>query len=139
MKLIDDAGVISREISPPDNGSMLALLTTYSFQGIRELDQKRKGKNMAHYIILSKLTDEGRKTIKQNPERICEVNRELEAMGVKVKEQFAVLGPYDFVNIVEAPDNMTIMKMSLEIGARGSVHLLTLPAIPVDDIVEKMK
>lgn len=94
---------------------------------------------MAHYIILSKLTDEGRRTIKNNPERIFEVNKELEAMGVKVKEQFAVLGSYDFVNIVEAPDNMTIMKMSVEIGSRGSVHLLTLPAIPVEDIVKKMK
>lgn len=94
---------------------------------------------MAHYIILSRLTDEGRRTIKNNPERIFEVNKELEAMGVKVKEQFAVLGSYDFVNIVEAPDNMTIMKMSVEIGARGSVQLLTLPAIPVEDIVKKMK
>jgi uncharacterized protein with GYD domain len=94
---------------------------------------------MAHYIILSRLTDEGRRTIKNNPERIFEVNKELEAMGVKVKEQFAVLGAYDFVNIVEAPDNMTIMKMSVEIGARGSVQLLSLPAIPVEDIVKKMK
>ncbi|MBM4141540.1 MAG: GYD domain-containing protein [Nitrospira sp.] len=60
--------------------------------------------------MLSKLTDEGRKTLKQKPSRIFEVNNELRAMGVKMKEQFAVLGPYDFVNIVEAPDNLTIMK-----------------------------
>ncbi|MBI4689725.1 MAG: GYD domain-containing protein [Nitrospirae bacterium] len=65
---------------------------------------------MASYIILSTLTDEGRKTIKEKPDRILEVNKELEKMGVKVKEQFAVLGPYDFVNIVEAPDNDTVMK-----------------------------
>ena len=94
---------------------------------------------MAHYIILSKLTDEGRRTIKQKPERILEVNKELEKMGVKMKEQFAVLGPYDFVNIVEAPDNLSIMKASAEIGSRGSVQLLTLPAIPIEELIKKMK
>jgi uncharacterized protein with GYD domain len=94
---------------------------------------------MAHYVILSKLTDEGRKTIKEKPGRIFEVNKELEAMGVKVKEQFAVLGPYDFVNIVEAPDNETVMKMSVELGARGSVELLTLPAITAEEFAKKMK
>lgn len=94
---------------------------------------------MAIYVILSKLTDEGRKTIKDNPKRILEVNKELEKMGVKVKEQYAVLGPYDFVNVVEAKDNETVMKMSLEMGARGSVELLTLAAIPVTEIVKKLK
>jgi uncharacterized protein with GYD domain len=94
---------------------------------------------MASYVILSKLTDEGRKTIKQNPERIFEVNKELESMGVKIKEQFAVLGPYDFVNIVEAPDNLTIMKTSVEIGSRGSIQLLTLPAITAEEFVKKMR
>jgi len=93
---------------------------------------------MAYYIILSKLTDEGRETIRQNPSRIFEVNKELESMGVRIKEQYAVLGPYDFVNIVEAPDNMTIMKASAEIGARGSVQILTLPAISADEFVKKM-
>lgn len=94
---------------------------------------------MAYYIILSKLTDEGRETIRQNPSRIFEVNKELESMGVRIKEQYAVLGPYDFVNIVEAPDNITIMKASAEIGARGSVQILTLPAISADEFVKKMK
>ncbi len=94
---------------------------------------------MGHYIILTNLTDEGRKTIKENPKRIFEVNKELEAMGVKVKQQFAVLGPYDFVNVVEAPDNETIMKMSLELGARGSLHLLSMPAINVEDIIKTIK
>jgi uncharacterized protein with GYD domain len=93
---------------------------------------------MATYVILTKLTDEGRKTIKEKPKRILEVNKELEKMGIKVKEQFAVLGPYDFVNIVEAKDNETIMKMSIELGARGSVQLLTLAAIPVAEMVKKL-
>lgn len=94
---------------------------------------------MAYYIILTSLTDEGRKTIKDNPERILEVNKELEAMGVKVKQQFAVLGPYDFVNIIEAPDNETVMKMSVALGSRGSLHLLSLPAIPVEQVVKALK
>ena len=94
---------------------------------------------MGTYVILSTLTDEGRKTIKDNPKRILEVNKELEKMGIKVKEQYAVLGPYDFVNIVEAKDNDAIMKMSVEIGSRGSVQLLTLAAMPVADFVKKIK
>jgi uncharacterized protein with GYD domain len=94
---------------------------------------------MAQYVILSTLTDEGRRTIKENPKRILEVNKELEKMGVKVKAQYAVLGPYDFVNIVEAPDNNTVMKMSVELGARGSVQLLTLAAIPIEDFIKKIK
>jgi uncharacterized protein with GYD domain len=94
---------------------------------------------MAYYVILSTLTDEGRKTIKENPGRILEVNKELEKMGVKVVQQYAVLGPYDFVNIVEAPDNTTIMKMSVEFGARGSVQLLTLAALPITEFIKKIK
>jgi uncharacterized protein with GYD domain len=94
---------------------------------------------MPNYVILSTLTDEGRRTIKQKPERIVEVNREIEAMGVKVLKQYALLGSYDFVNIIEAPDNETVMKMSVEIGARGSVQMTTFPAIPVEDFIKKIK
>lgn len=94
---------------------------------------------MPHYLILSNLTDEGRKTIKQKPERIIEVNKELEAMGIKVQKQFALLGAYDFASIVEAPSSEAVMKMSVELGSRGSVHLMTLPAIPVEDFIKKIK
>ncbi|RMG01953.1 MAG: GYD domain-containing protein [Nitrospirae bacterium] len=94
---------------------------------------------MGKYIILSTLTDEGRRTLKENPERIMEVNKELETMGVTVLEQYAVLGPYDFVNIVEAPDNETVMKMSVEIGSRGTVQLLSLVAIPAEELIKKLR
>ncbi len=90
---------------------------------------------MATYIMLSTLTDEGAKTIKERPDRIKEVNQELEAMGVKVLSQYAVLGAYDFVNIVEAPDNITVAKVSAELASRGSVKIQTLAAIPVDDFI----
>jgi uncharacterized protein with GYD domain len=109
------------------------------YKEIKRTYKRRREKFMAYYVILTKLTDEGRKTIKQKPERMFEVNKELESMGVKVKEQFAVLGPYDFVNIVEAPNNETVMKMSVELGARGSVQLLTLPAVTAEEFVKKLK
>lgn len=94
---------------------------------------------MPQFVILSKLTDEGRKTLKQRPERLTEVKKELESMNVKILEQYMVLGPYDFVNIAEAPDNETIMKASVDIGARGSVQLLTLPAVPIQQFVKKIE
>jgi uncharacterized protein with GYD domain len=72
---------------------------------------------MPFYLILSKLTDEGRKTLKQKPERLLEIRKELVTMKVKIIEEFMVLGPYDVVNIAEAPDNETIMKASIDIGA----------------------
>jgi len=93
---------------------------------------------MGKYIMLSTLTDEGRRTIKMRPERIKEVNRELEEMGAKVEAQYAALGPYDFVNIVEAPDNETITKIVIELGSRGTIHIETLAAIPIDEFEEKL-
>lgn len=92
---------------------------------------------MGYYVILSKLTDEGRKTLKEKPNRAMEVNKELEDMGVRVIQQYAVMGQYDFVNIVEAPDNQTIMKMSVELGSRGSVQLLSMPAMSMEEFLKK--
>jgi uncharacterized protein with GYD domain len=90
---------------------------------------------MSTFIMLSTLTDEGAKTIKENPDRIKEVNLEIEALGVRVLSQYATLGQYDFVNIVEAPDNQTIARVSAELSSRGSVRLQTLPAIPIDEFI----
>ncbi len=90
---------------------------------------------MATYIIQSTLTDDGAETIKDNPARIKAVNEELEAMGVHVKSQYAVLGPIDFVSIVEAPDNTTMMQISTELSARGSVKVQTLAAVPMEEFI----
>lgn len=94
---------------------------------------------MPLYIMLSNLTSEGLETIKKKPERILEVEQELKEMGVVIKGQWAVLGEYDFVNLVEAPDNETVARASVEIGSRGSVSLVTMPAIPVGDFIESLK
>ncbi len=83
------------------------------------------------YILLFTLTSEGQKTLKEKAERIKEINKEIEAFGVKVLRQYAVLGHYDFVNIVEAPDNDIISKMSVELGGRSTIKILTMPAITV--------
>ncbi|HSE83705.1 MAG TPA: GYD domain-containing protein [Thermodesulfobacteriota bacterium] len=94
---------------------------------------------MPRYIMLSTLTDYGRKSIKIRPQRIKEVNKELEKMGVKVLSQYLVLGPYDFVNIVEAPDNETISRVSIDLGSRGTVQIMTMAAIPIEDFASKLK
>lgn len=94
---------------------------------------------MPKFIMLSSLTDEGAATIKKNPERILEVNKDVEALGGKVVDQYAVLGEYDFVNILEAPDMETITRISVELGSRGSVHIKTLAAIPVQEFIARLK
>jgi uncharacterized protein with GYD domain len=94
---------------------------------------------MPIYILLSTLTSEGRKTIKERPERIKEVNKEIEAFGAKVLQQYSVLGKYDFVNIVEAPNNDAITKVSIELGSRGTVHIMSMPATSVDSFLSIIK
>jgi uncharacterized protein with GYD domain len=94
---------------------------------------------MATYIILSNLTDSGAETIKKKPGRIKEVNKELEAQGVKVVSQYALLGPYDFVNIVEGADNETMARVAAELSSRGSVKVLTMAAIPIDDFISRFE
>jgi len=94
---------------------------------------------MATFILLSSLTDEGALTIRDDPERIRQVNDELEAMGVRVISQWAVLGSYDFVNVVEAADNLTIARVSAELASRGTIRITTLPAIPIADFIADMQ
>ncbi|MDH4139851.1 MAG: GYD domain-containing protein [Coriobacteriia bacterium] len=94
---------------------------------------------MPVYVMLSKLTESGAETIKLHPERILEVDKEMEAFGIKVLHQFAVLGAYDFVNVIEAPDNMAVARASVELGSRGSIHVETLPAVPVEEFMDSIK
>ncbi len=91
---------------------------------------------MAIYVMLTSLTDEGRKTIKGNPQRIKEVNKEVEAMGAKIVAQYALLGPYDFVNILEAPNNRVISKVAVELGSRGTLQTMTMAAMTIDEFTQ---
>ncbi len=94
---------------------------------------------MPIYIMTTTLTDEGRKTIKDKPERIKEVNKEVEGMGVKILSQYAVLGQYDFINILEAPGNEAVARLAIELGVRGTLQTTTLAAMKLDDFINSMK
>lgn len=94
---------------------------------------------MAKFVMLTTLTDEGRKTTKENPERIKEVNKEVEAMGARILAQYAVLGPYDFVNILEAPSNEAVSKVAIALGSRGTLQTMTMAALDIDDFIGSLK
>jgi uncharacterized protein with GYD domain len=89
--------------------------------------------------MLTKLTDVGRKTIMRNPGRIWEVNQEVEDMGAKIISQYALLGEYDFINILEAPSNTVIARVASALGSRGTLQPLTLAAITIEDLVKEIQ
>ena len=93
---------------------------------------------MPTYILLTSLTAQGVQTLRSNPDRLREVNRDVEELGAKVLHQWATLGPFDFVNVVEAPDDLTIARVSVALGARGSAKLQTLTALSVDDFLNSL-
>ncbi len=96
-------------------------------------------KAMGTYVMLSRLSPEGVKTVKQNPDRIKAVDKEVEALGAKVLSQYALLGAYDFLTVLEAPDPETVSRVSVELGMRGSGKFETFAAIPVDDFIASIK
>lgn len=90
---------------------------------------------MPTYILLSTLTSQGVQTLKANPDRLREVNKDIEELGAKVVHQWATLGEYDFVNVVEAPDSATIARVSVNLGARGSTKIRTLTALTIEEFL----
>ena len=90
---------------------------------------------MPIYILLSRLSQQGVATLKANPARLLEVNRDVEELGARVLHQWATLGEFDFVNVIEAPDTATVARVSIALGARGSTKLETLPALTIDELV----
>ncbi len=93
---------------------------------------------MPIFVMLTTLTVKGLQTLKSNPDRLREVNHDVEELGARVLHQWATLGPYDFVNIVEAPDAATIARVSVALGARGSAKLQTLQALSVDEYLDSI-
>lgn len=94
---------------------------------------------MPTYLMLTSLTEKGTQTLNSNPARLREVNRDVEELGAKVLHQWASLGEYDFVNVVEAPDDLTMANLSIRLGARGSVKFATLPLLPVDELLNALE
>ncbi|MFC1910771.1 GYD domain-containing protein [Chloroflexota bacterium] len=94
---------------------------------------------MSVYLMLTTLTDAGRKALQEEPESVKEINKEVEYMGVKIIDQYALLGQYDFINILEAPSNEVMAKLAIRLSARGSTQTLTLAAISIDDLVTTLK
>ena len=94
---------------------------------------------MAVYLTLLTLTSEGRKKMEEYPEMLKEINKEVEYMGVKILNQYALLGQYDFVNIIEAPNDEVAAKLAIHLSARGGFQTLTLTAIPLDDLISTLK
>jgi uncharacterized protein with GYD domain len=94
---------------------------------------------MAIYVMLTNLTDEGRKTIKDNPQRIREVNKEVEGMGAKILGQYAVFGPHDFVNILDAPDLETVSRVAISLGARGTLQTMTMAGLGMEEFIKGLE
>ena len=89
--------------------------------------------------MLSTLSESGRKVLRERPGWIRKVNADVQRMGARVVSQYAVLGPYDYVTIIEAPDNATISRVSVELGARGGVAGMTMAAIPLDEFIGRLE
>ena len=93
---------------------------------------------MPTYLMLTNLTAEGLRTLKNNPGRTTEVNKEVEQMGGKVVTQYATLGEYDFVTVIEAPDERTMARISVELGSRGTMTSQTLTAMPASELADTL-
>lgn len=91
--------------------------------------------SMPRFVMLSNLGPDGYATLQENPERLKEVNVEVEAMGVKVLEQYGLLGQFDFLSVLDAPDELTMARVATALAARGTLKSITLTAIPVDDLI----
>jgi uncharacterized protein with GYD domain len=98
-----------------------------------------KEAEMSVYLMLTTLTDAGRKALQENPEILKEINKEVEFMGAKILTQYGLLGQYDFVNILEAPNNEAIAKLAIRLSAKGTMQTLTLTAIPIDGLITTLK
>jgi len=94
---------------------------------------------MPTYAMLTTLGPDGWATVRENPERIREVTREVESMGLKVVVQYALLGQYDFLNVIEAPDEATMARAAIALAARGTMRTTTYQAISVDELIASLK
>jgi uncharacterized protein with GYD domain len=111
---------------------------SYPVERLVSHDRDDRGGEVPTWIMLTTLTPEGVQTVKNNPQRIREVNKEIEQLGASVKAQWATLGHFDFVNVIEAPDEQTMARVSLELSSRGTGRYESLAAIPIDDFIASL-
>jgi uncharacterized protein with GYD domain len=91
------------------------------------------------YVMLTTLGPDGWATVRENPERIRQVTQEVESMGLKVVAQYALMGQWDFLNVIEAPDEATLAKAAISLAARGTMRTMTLQAVPIDELVQRLR
>jgi uncharacterized protein with GYD domain len=89
---------------------------------------------MAIYITLFKWTDQGRSKTSDLPQRAGEVEKKLEAGGVKVLGNYTTMGQYDQVSVVDAPDDATVAKFLMMIAGRGNAISETMRAFTMDEL-----
>jgi uncharacterized protein with GYD domain len=94
---------------------------------------------VATYVMLTTLGPDGWETLREKPERILRVREEVEALGLKVIAQYALMGQYDFLNVIEAPDEQTMAKAAIMLAARGTMRTTTMQAISVEQLIETLK
>jgi uncharacterized protein with GYD domain len=94
---------------------------------------------MPTYVMLTTLGPDGWATVRENPERIREVTREVESMGLKVVAQYGLLGQWDFLNVIEAPDEASLARAAISLASRGTMRTMTLQAVPIDDLVARLR
>ena len=88
---------------------------------------------MPTYIILLRWTQQGIADIKNGPARLDAAKQAFQARGAEIKAHYLVMGQYDLVSIVEAPDDETLAKLVLSVGSLGSVSSETLRAFTEDE------
>ena len=94
---------------------------------------------MSVYVMLTSLTDAGRKATDEDPESLREINKEVEYLGVKILAQYALLGQYDFVSILEAPSNEAVARLATRLSGKGTMQTLTMAAMKIDDLIAALK
>ena len=108
------------------------------FRALRAREAREEAA-VALYVMLSTLSESGRKVLRGRPGWIKKVNADVKGMGARVIAQYALLGPYDFLTVIEAPDNATISRVSVELGARGGIQGMTMAAIPLDEFIARLE
>ena len=93
---------------------------------------------MPLYFLLGTMTSTGQKLLHDNHDLVVEATRNIAVDGAEIMGQYAVLGRYDYLMMVEADDNGAVARLSLEMGVRAGLHMETLPAIAIGFLDDRL-